>query len=372
MKPSAPLAMALAPPQRAQVPAARGGSAQSRRTITVVGGGLAGLMLGIRLRQRCVPVVVLEAGRYPRHRVCGEFISGRGLGLLQAAGLLPAIEAAGGCWARTAELHVNGRRVGVHELPTPALCISRFVLDRLLAEKFVGLEGTLQCGRRWTGPAAEEAVVLAAGRSREAASPGWRWYGLKAHMRELQLGGDLELHLGEHGYVGLCRLADGQVNVCGLFRRRVAAEGPMATEFKARFCEQAGDGLGQRLAQAEWLVETQCSVAAVPLRCKMDSGIGCRVGDAMAVIPPFTGNGMSMAFESAELAVEPLVGFAEGSVPWLDTCAAMGEAAMARFAGRLRCSQLMQMAMFQSYLRRALGPFLRWTPVWRALFASTR
>ena len=46
--------------------------------LTIVGGGLAGLTLGIGLRQRGVPVTVYEAGRYPRHRVCGEFISGRG------------------------------------------------------------------------------------------------------------------------------------------------------------------------------------------------------------------------------------------------------------------------------------------------------
>ena len=46
--------------------------------ITIVGGGLAGLTLGIALRQQQVPVTVWEAGRYPRHRVCGEFISGSG------------------------------------------------------------------------------------------------------------------------------------------------------------------------------------------------------------------------------------------------------------------------------------------------------
>ncbi|HZI32692.1 MAG TPA: NAD(P)-binding protein, partial [Candidatus Binatia bacterium] len=48
------------------------------KSITIVGGGLAGLTLGIGLRRRDVPVTILEAGEYPRHRVCGEFISGRG------------------------------------------------------------------------------------------------------------------------------------------------------------------------------------------------------------------------------------------------------------------------------------------------------
>jgi len=46
------------------------------RSVEVVGGGLAGLSLGLALRRRGVPVTVWEAGHYPRHRVCGEFITG--------------------------------------------------------------------------------------------------------------------------------------------------------------------------------------------------------------------------------------------------------------------------------------------------------
>ena len=48
------------------------------KPVTIVGGGLAGLTLGIALRENSVPVHIYEAGTYPRHRVCGEFISGRG------------------------------------------------------------------------------------------------------------------------------------------------------------------------------------------------------------------------------------------------------------------------------------------------------
>ena len=45
-------------------------------TITITGGGLTGLSLAIALRRYDIPVVLHEAGSYPRHRVCGEFISG--------------------------------------------------------------------------------------------------------------------------------------------------------------------------------------------------------------------------------------------------------------------------------------------------------
>jgi 2-polyprenyl-6-methoxyphenol hydroxylase-like FAD-dependent oxidoreductase len=50
--------------------------ADLKKEITIAGGGLAGLALACALRRHDVPVTVLEAGNYPRHRVCGEFISG--------------------------------------------------------------------------------------------------------------------------------------------------------------------------------------------------------------------------------------------------------------------------------------------------------
>ena len=46
------------------------------QSITIVGGGLAGLSLGIALCNRGVRTHIVEAGAYPRHRVCGEFLTG--------------------------------------------------------------------------------------------------------------------------------------------------------------------------------------------------------------------------------------------------------------------------------------------------------
>ena len=48
----------------------------SLKPIEIIGGGLAGLSLGLALRRAGVPVTLYEAGSYPRHRVCGEFITG--------------------------------------------------------------------------------------------------------------------------------------------------------------------------------------------------------------------------------------------------------------------------------------------------------
>ncbi|MFM8364632.1 MAG: hypothetical protein ACKOAS_05705, partial [Verrucomicrobiota bacterium] len=58
-----------------------------KNRITIAGGGLAGLALGIGLRGRGVEVELHEALAYPRHRVCGEFISGVESSTLETLGI---------------------------------------------------------------------------------------------------------------------------------------------------------------------------------------------------------------------------------------------------------------------------------------------
>ena len=59
------------------------------KSITIVGGGLAGLSAGIGLRLQSIPVTLIEAREFPRHKVCGEFICGRGLDVLAQNGFDP-------------------------------------------------------------------------------------------------------------------------------------------------------------------------------------------------------------------------------------------------------------------------------------------
>src|SRR5690349_11737062 len=133
-----------------------------RKRITIVGGGLAGLTLGIGLRQQGVPVTVHEAGQYPRHRVCGEFISGEGQQVLQRLGVLnelreQVVEA-------TTAMFVAASRPGpARAIAPPALCLSRFVLDASLATRFESLGGELFLNHRWQG-GVEEGTVHASGR----------------------------------------------------------------------------------------------------------------------------------------------------------------------------------------------------------------
>ena len=340
--------------------------------ITIVGGGLAGLTLGIGLRQRGVPVTVWEAGRYPRHRVCGEFISGGGQGSLARLGLLRGLQTAGAGSATSAAFFAGQALVAARPLPAAALCVSRFILDDWLAREFQRLGGDLRSSARWAGEFGA-GVVRASGRRVEPVADGWRLFGLKVHARGVALEADLEMHFVPAGYVGLCRLPGGEVNICGLFRS--AAPVPdLAQRWRDWLSGPADSALHARLAGAQFDDDSFCSVAGLGLRPQRAAQRHeCSIGDALTMIPPVTGNGMSMAFESAELAIGPLAKFSRGEVTWVQAQAAMARDCDRAFTPRLRWAAWLQRALFQPSARSVLL-FLaaRSERLWRGIFARTR
>ena len=174
------------------------------KPITIVGGGLAGLTLGIGLRQRGVPVTVWEAGHYPRHRVCGEFISGHGQETLARLGLRELLERAGAVNAATAAFFSTTKSAPVHPLPSRAICLSRFTMDHTLAVEFRRLGGELREGQRRRDEDFGEGIVRATGRRVQTTENGARWFGLKVHARNVALIADLEMHLSHRGVTSVC------------------------------------------------------------------------------------------------------------------------------------------------------------------------
>ena len=340
--------------------------------ITIVGGGLAGLTLGIGLRQHEVPVTICEAGHYPRHRVCGEFISGDGQRSLDRLGLLAGVRAAGALAANQAMFFSGPSRMAGGSLPETALSLSRHFLDAWLAREFVRLGGDLRTGSRWTS-GFTPGVVRAGGRRATAVTEGWRLFGLKIHARGVTLDADLEMHFIPDGYVGLCRLPDGEVNLCGLFRSATTVP-DLAQRWREWLGGPADSVLRSRLANARFDEDSFCSVAGLCLRPqRATERTECSVGDALTMIPPVTGNGMSMAFESAELAIEPLARFSRGELSWPEAQATIARACDQRFTSRLRWAAAVQRALFQPLTRAALlraAGKSAW--LWRTLFARTR
>lgn len=319
----------------------------TRVDLLVVGGGPAGSALAALAARSGARVLLLERDRFPREKVCGEFLSVEGCAVLGRLGVLDAIRAAGATPIdRFAVSSPSGRRVD-GELPDlpgigrTALGISRAVLDRTLfdlaarsgAETRDGVEAVAPIveGGRVTGlrvrrvggpPGSEETlaapvVVAADGRRstiQRALDPGagdptrsdpTSWFGLKRHFRMApeRLAGTVELHLFDGGYAGLGAIEGGRANLCLLTTVRALRacggspdrllgerilRNPEAAE-RLSGCEPAGD----------WL-------AVGPLRFgpRRPSLAGALlVGDAAGSVDPFSGEGMSNALTGAELAV---------------------------------------------------------------------
>jgi menaquinone-9 beta-reductase len=326
---------------------ARDSLAHLKRPLTIAGGGLAGLSLAIALRSRGVAVTVIESGNYPRHKVCGEFISGVTDETLHALHIADLFDDARHhvslAW------HDRGRRILTNNLPIPALGISRFALDGRLGERFIALGGKLLTGIR-ARPESAEGLVWAAGRR---PCPG-RWIGLKAHVR-MPTTADLEMHSGTNGYAGLAGVEDGWTNVCGLFLldRGIHANGP---DLLPAYLEGGGSfRLATALRTAEWRRGSFTAVAGFELgRQAPVPGLLC-VGDAESMIPPFTGNGMSMAFQAAALAIDPLAEWAEGRCSWQETRNAIHNLLRQGFRRRLAAAAILHRALFSSGIRSAVG-----------------
>ena len=320
--------------------------------IEIVGGGLAGLSLGLALIRSGIPVTLHEAGEYPRHRVCGEFITGLASGTIARLGLQPML--AGALQHQEVAWFINQESARIQRLPLPALGLSRYLLDARLADAFVAAGGDLRTRSRVTVLATKPGRVFATGRNRAQSS----WLGLKIHTRGLPLTRNLELHLGTEAYVGLSAVEEGAVNVCGLFRQRsTRGQGPALL---LAYMRGAGlHGLAERLAAAEWDENSFSAVAALGFDRRTTERNRVCLGDACAMIPPFTGNGMAMAFQSAELALDPLLAYARSGKGWSDTCRTVDTALRSRFRLRLASASVLHPFLLEPRRQRWLAALNR-------------
>jgi flavin-dependent dehydrogenase len=318
--------------------------------VEIVGGGLSGLALGLALRRADVPVTLHEAGNYPRHRVCGEFLRGLSAKTISTLQLAPLF--AGARRHREIVWFEGDEPVRRQQLRSPALALSRHTLDLALADAFRAAGGQLFTGSR-ADLAPQPGRVLTCGRVTDARSP---WLGLKLHARDLPLASGLELHLGRRAYVGLCELPDGAVNVCGLFHRTRTAPGATPLDRVLAHLRAAGlEALAQRLEKSSPAPESFSAVAGlVFVRARAGPGAVC-LGDAAGMIPPFTGNGMAIALTSAALALPPLTAWSRRELSWLDAARAIDRALRSEFGPRLHLARMLHPMLLRPSAQRVIA-----------------
>jgi flavin-dependent dehydrogenase len=293
----------------------------------VIGGGLAGSMVAIRLAAAGRQVTLLEKETTAHHKVCGEFLSPEAVEYLKQVGINPLD--LGAATIRFVRLSSKLRAVET-ALPFTALSLSRFTLDEALLSRadkggcrvqrgsFVEqleIQDNLWFARIRGGESmCAHAVFLANGkhdlRGWERAHTGQgdlvafklHWQLDPAQTEKLR--DFIELFLFPRGYGGLTLVERDVANLCLVVRQ---AELRRIGGWQQLLASVLGDNrhLKQRLQGAKALWDRPLAISSIPYGhlAGQPFGLWC-VGDQAAVIPSFTGDGMSIALHSAALASE--------------------------------------------------------------------
>ncbi len=374
-------------------------SSDRKPRVIIAGAGPAGSSLAIRLARGGSDVTLIERERFPRHKLCGEFISPECLRHFREFGLGDRLLSAGG--EKIYETRFYGRRGRSFAIPSGslegegfALSLSRYEMDNALLDgaKTAGvrvleatriadlvIDGGVISGVETAGDGdrrehlTADLIVDATGRAaalvklagRKLPERGERRspqrpvaIGFKAHLKGARTApGVCEIFSFPGGYGGLTMVEGGLANLCFMMDpHRARKIGGDADELVRRaVCanRRAAVCLTDAKRAGDWLA---VSVNSFGKRRLPESPANLLpVGDAAAFIDPFTGSGMLMALESAEL-LAAAIGAAAG-----DARAAREhyhKAYERAFSRRLRVCSLLRRAAFVPVLPTLVISFL--------------
>ncbi|HEX4309375.1 MAG TPA: FAD-dependent oxidoreductase [Acidobacteriaceae bacterium] len=296
--------------------------------VLILGGGVAGCAASIALARRGRSVTLIEREPAPRHKVCGEFLSGEALEDLHALGIdVASLGAVPLNYVRLAA----SRRAAQAPLPFPAASLTRKALDTALIAAAVDAGVRVEPGRTvqslsrtednaWQvflddGSVRQAATVFLATGKHDIRGHGrpkdpHQWIGFKMYYRmsraqTLDLADASELTLYAGGYGGIQPVEDGITNFCCVVQRRYFALAGLRWAGLLAKMQHDCPHLAMRLDGAQPLLDKPITVTHIPygyLRRTTEDGLYC-IGDQAAVIPSFTGDGISIALHTARRAV---------------------------------------------------------------------
>lgn len=351
--------------------------------ILIVGAGPAGTSAAIRLKQKGFAVKLIEREKFPRHKLCGEFISPECFVHFKELGVLDEMLSQNGeRISETCFYAPNGKSVNVpsewFSQNETALGLSRAEMDFQLLQraKKVGVEvleetqvvgllienGEVFGVKTKTDEILADLIIDSTGRARvlgklaekQIRNPQSaiqnRLVGFKAHLKNVEMEkGRCEIYFFRGGYGGLNYVENGIGNHCFLIKAEIVKEfgGDVEKILQEVIFKnvRAKETMQNAESVFDWLA---VSVDGFGVKDLNPAPNLLAIGDAGAFIDPFTGSGMLMAMESGEILTKAI----ESNLSAEKIAGIYKKSHREKFQKRLRICNLMRRAAFAPNLAK--------------------
>ena len=298
--------------------------------VVIIGGGLAGLCNAIHLSKFGKKVLLIEKNNYPKHKVCGEYISNEVLPYLDFLDVNPFDF--GAIKIDEFQLSTTNNKLISAKLPLGGFGISRFTLDEVLAKKslengvlilqdtvvntnfkndifFIDTKENQQVTSKIVIGAFGKRSSLDIKMEREFNHKKSPYLGFKIHVKGIFPSNLVALHNFKGGYCGVSNVENNTINLCYItnfssFKEYKNIEDFLENVvFKNRFLKEI-------FQKTTPLFEQPLSISQISFETKKpveNHIIMC--GDAAGLIHPLCGNGMSMAIQSAQIASKLILNY---------------------------------------------------------------
>ena len=293
--------------------------------VLIIGGGLAGLTAAIHLSKIGLQVTVIEKNEFPKHKVCGEYISNEVLPYLNwmdlnIADLNPTN-------ITKLEFSTASGKTIKSVLPLGGFGISRFALDEYLYKKALengckilqdNVENIQFEDNQFIVTTAKktilksEIVIGAFGKrsnidqklNRDFIQKKSYWLAVKAHYSGDFPNNSVGLHNFKGGYCGVSKVEKDIINICYLADYETFKRFKNIEEYQKSVVSE-NPHLKVIFEKSKLLFEKPLTISQISFDKKqaVENHI-LMIGDTAGLIHPLCGNGMAMAIHSAKIVSE--------------------------------------------------------------------
>jgi flavin-dependent dehydrogenase len=352
--------------------------------VIIVGGGLAGLSSAIHLSKHNLSVLIIEKNSFPKHKVCGEYVSNEVLPYLEFLDL--DVFKLGAKKIDKFQLSTTKNKLISTTLPLGGFGISRFCLDEALAKKaienkvkilqdsvediqFINDEFSVETKDKKVFKA--RIVIGAYGKrsnldvklNRQFIKNKSPYLAIKTHVKGNFPDDLVALHNFEGGYCGVSKVENGDINLCYITNFKTFKTYKDIDEFQEKVLFK-NEYLKTIFSTTTPVFDQPLTISQISFDHKKpveNHIIMC--GDTAALIHPLCGNGMSMAIRSAQTASILIIKFFNAEIPNREAL----EKEYLRewnkaFKSRLKTGHIVAKAFNQPKLSEVLMQVLKWAP----------